>query len=124
MNMRLISLLLALSLGTLAGSGCSSKDTNDEEDHFQFQPVSPDDRGFVDFVGFVVYNPAEGGFYGLKAGEQKYDPLQLPKSYQVDGMQVRVRARLRDWVSGRNWGRMVHVVSIEPCCDPAEDEDD
>lgn len=110
----------------LALAACSSDPTEDAGAGTPLGASRPNAEGYFEFVGHVVYNNFEGGFYGLTSGDEKYDPLQLPRRYQEDGMQVRVRARTRDWVSGRNWGRMIHVVDIEPCCDAkrGDDEDD
>ncbi len=118
-----MSIRVALCGVLLLLAACSSDPKEDaEEERFKVQR-SEDQSGYVEFVGQVTYVPFEGGFYGLVSGADMYDPLLLPKEYQQDGLKVRVRARLRDWVSGRNWGRMVHVVMIEPCCDEKDDDD-
>ncbi len=106
----------------LAGCGSKSPKEDAEEERFHMKRDA-DQKGYVEFVGKVTYVPFEGGFYGLVDGTNMYDPLLLPKEFQQDGLKVKVRARLRDWVSGRNWGRMVHVVAIEPCCDKDKDKD-
>lgn len=117
--------LCLVALLGMTVAGCSSDPKEDEGTDLAVQVSRADAEGYFEFIGHVVYNSFEGGFYGLTAGDKKYDPLQLPREFQSDGMKVRVRARTRDWVSGRNWGRMIHVVEIEPCCQPkADDEDD
>ena len=114
--------LLAALVATVALGGCAS-DPKEDAAEDRYEVKTPDsEEGYVEFVGKVVYVAFEGGFYGLQHGDKKYDPLQLPKEFRQDGMKVRVRARLRDWVSGRNWGRMVHVLAIEPCCEEPEED--
>ena len=107
----------------LAGCGSKNIEEDAEEERFHMKHAESQE-GYVEFVGHVTYVPFEGGFYGLVEGTNMYDPLLLPKEFQQDGLKVRVRARLRDWVSGRNWGRMVHVVAIETCCEKQDEEDD
>lgn len=123
--MKGIQKLFCFVLIGLVLTACSSDPKDDEESSTPLGASRPNTEGYFEFVGHVVYNNFEGGFYGLTSGDEKYDPLQLPRRYQTDGMKVKVRARTRDWVSGRNWGRMIHVVDIEPCCNlQNEDEDD
>lgn len=123
--MKGIQKLCLFMLVGFALAACSSDPKDDDESGTPIGASSPDGQGYFEFVGHVVYNNFEGGFYGLTSGKEKYDPLKLPRRYQTDGMKVKVRARTRDWVSGRNWGRMIHVVEIQPCCNlPENDEDD
>ncbi len=107
----------------LAGCGTKKNAAEDAEEERFHMVRGENQEDYVEFVGNVTYVPFEGGFYGLVEGTNMYDPLLLPKEYQQDGLQVKVRARLRDWVSGRNWGRMVHVVAIERCCEKQEEDD-
>lgn len=47
------------------------------------------DKGFLNAKGIVKYLSLEGGFYGIITGDnQHFDPLNLPKEFQKDGMQI------------------------------------
>lgn len=122
--MKGIQKLCLFALIGFALAACSSDPKEDEGSQTPMGASGLDAEGYFEFVGHVVYNNFEGGFYGLTSGDEKYDPLKLPRRYQTDGMKVKVRARTRDWVSGRNWGRMIHVVEIEACCNLKQDDDE
>lgn len=66
-------------------------------------------------IATVRYIPLEGGFFGLVASDgSQYDPTNLGKEFQQDGLSVRATLRpLRGVVSYRMWGTIVEVVSME-----------
>ena len=65
-------------------------------------------------VGTVRFIELEGGFYGIITPEgDNYLPLNLPKEFQVDGLQVTFSAREeRDVSTIAMWGTPVRIDSI------------
>ena len=74
----------------------------------------------LQFTAKVVYVPLERGFYGLviEETEQKYLPLNLPESFQIDGLKVQVEAVEEKSVVGLHlWGkyiRIFYITTLEP----------
>ncbi len=69
----------------------------------------------ITFSGKVVYQPLEGGFWGLidDAG-QRYLPERLAPAFQHDGLRVLVRATLADETFGiQMWGTRIRLLDIE-----------
>jgi len=64
--------------------------------------------------GTVVYLDLEGGFYGIVADNGKrYDPINLPKEFQQDGLRVSFEAKIRDdLASFHMWGQLVEIIKI------------
>ncbi|EGJ49868.1 hypothetical protein [Desulfocurvibacter africanus] len=67
------------------------------------------------FHGKVVHVDIEDGFYGIVSSEGgHYDPVNLPKEYQQDGIEVRGVARPTDNAIGFHmWGMLVEIISIQ-----------
>jgi len=66
-------------------------------------------------TGTVTFVELEGGFYGI-IGEnnEKYDPIDLPAQYQVDGLRVKFTGRIRDdMASIHMWGKIIEIIGIE-----------
>ncbi len=66
-------------------------------------------------VGTVQLLNIEGGFYGI-AGDDglNYDPTNLKKEFQQDGLHIRFEARIRsDIVNTHQWGTIVEITRIE-----------
>jgi hypothetical protein len=57
----------------------------------------------------------EGGFYGIISDNgEKYDPINLNKEFQVDGLRVRFDAKKREnMVSYHMWGTIIEIINIE-----------
>lgn len=74
----------------------------------------PDGTSFR-FQGTVKYIDIEGGFYGIVSENgDRYNPLDMPPSFKVDGLRVQVTARKSDDVATiMMWGTPVHIVDIE-----------
>ena len=68
------------------------------------------------FEGAVTYTEVEGGAWILRDGEgQAYEPTNLPESYQVEGLRVRVEADvLEDMASFLMVGPIVELKRIAP----------
>lgn len=57
----------------------------------------------------------EGGFYGI-AGDDglNFDPTNLKKEFQQDGLHVRFEARiLTGMVNTRQWGTIIEITKME-----------
>ncbi len=65
--------------------------------------------------GTVRFIDLEGGFYGIIGDDgKKYDPINLSREFQVDGLPVRFEAKVRDDVAAiRMWGTPIEIVEIE-----------
>lgn len=88
--------VLFVLIGTFALSTPSSKD------------------GLIHGTGTVVYLSFEGGFYGIVADDgKKYDPINMPEEFKVDGLRVRFTANLTNYASFHMWGYVVELFFIE-----------
>ena len=65
--------------------------------------------------GQIVYLSLEGGFYGIIAENGgKYDPINLPDEFKIDGLLVEFIAKiLKDRGSFHMWGQIVELLSIK-----------
>jgi hypothetical protein len=63
----------------------------------------------------VINVPIEGGFWGLIAEDgTKYDPIELPVEYQIDGLKVDFQVKELEDVGGiHQWGKIVEIIKIE-----------
>lgn len=66
-------------------------------------------------TGTVRYIDLEGGFYGLVADNgQRYDPINLPRKYAIDGLRIRFQVKEKKKMSGFHmWGKIVEIIKIE-----------
>ena len=69
----------------------------------------------MELEGVIRYNELEGGFYTIQTKEgEAYNPINLPKDFQQDGLPVRARVRLRDDMMGiHQVGPLVEIVEID-----------
>lgn len=81
---------------------------------------NPDDvkkekiQNAISFTGTVVYLNFEGGFWGIIADDgQRYDPIDLPKDLQKEGLRVegKIRPR-RDVAHFHMWGNIVEILEL------------
>ncbi len=86
-------------VGLLCTSACGSITGNDQT------------RNVTATVRFM---PIEGGFYALRGDDSvTYDPRNLPKLFQVDGMRVHSRLNVRSDLGGIHMvGPIVDIVDI------------
>ncbi|MDO8716685.1 MAG: hypothetical protein Q7J73_07775 [Dehalococcoidales bacterium] len=66
-------------------------------------------------TGTVQLLNIEGGFYGI-AGDDglNYDPTNLKKEFQQDGLHVHFEGRiLTGMVNTRQWGTVIEITRIE-----------
>jgi hypothetical protein len=62
----------------------------------------------------VRFISIEGGFYALRGDDSvTYDPTNLPKAFQVDGLRVQSRLNVRSDLGGTHMvGPIVDIVEI------------
>jgi len=80
------------------------------------KPVIPNSTSdIIQITGIVRYLQLEGGFYGIIGDDgEKYKPMNLEPQYEVDGLKVKVQARIVKGVAGIHmWGKSVEVLEIE-----------
>ena len=72
-------------------------------------------KKIIEDTGKIQYNDFEGGFYGIISNDgEKYDPINLPEDFKIDGLLVRYKIRiLDDQVSVHMWGMVVEIINIE-----------
>lgn len=77
-------------------------------------PSAPE-AGVFSFNGTVSFMDLEGGFFVIKADDGTvYDPVNLRKELQVDGLYVAVRARLLEDVANFHMsGPIIEIVKIK-----------
>lgn len=88
--------VLALLMGPL---GCESDGGGNEN---------------VTFTGTVVWKPLESGFFAIDADDgRKFEPINLPREFAVNGLRVRVTARVRDDMASVNmYGTIIEITEI------------
>lgn len=71
-------------------------------------------RETQDITATVRFIPIEGGFYALRGDDSvTYDPTNLHKDFQVDGLRVQSRVQVRsDLVGIHAVGPIVDVIQI------------
>ena len=95
--MRVINFLVMLLFCIVTLSGCLLKDKN-----------------IVEGNGTITYINLEGGFYGIVADDgEHYVPINLPPEFEVDGLRVRFKGKIRDdLVSIHMWGTLLELIYI------------
>jgi len=70
----------------------------------------------ISFTGQVKWQDIEGGFYGIITHDgTKYLPLNLPESYNTDGVTVYVVGTIpTDVMTIQMWGEPIKITSINP----------
>lgn len=63
-------------------------------------------------IGFLNF---EGGFYGIVSDDgEHYDPVNLSREFQVDGLRVRFEVKVLQGVGSIHmWGKVVSILHIE-----------
>ena len=93
--MRIFLAIITLILISL--SGCSSTDGK-----------------YVKGTGTIIHLEFEGGFYGIAADDSVcYDPSNLPKYLEQDGMRVRFIGKINGGCSYHMWGIGIVLTYIE-----------
>ena len=73
------------------------------------------ERDIVEGKGEIRYVDLEGGFYGIISYDgEKYDPVNLPNDFKIDGLHVRFRLRvLSEENSFHMWGKVIYLIEIK-----------
>lgn len=67
-----------------------------------------------DQVGEIQFVDVEGGCWGLLSEGERYEPLDLPERFRVDGLRVRFRGnRVTDMASICQIGPLLRLESID-----------
>ena len=79
------------------------------------QSCTVENEDAVKETGTIVFLSFEGGFYGINGDDGRhYDPTNLPKEFQEEGMRVRFAAKeLPGRASVHQWGTIVELVIIQ-----------
>ena len=104
--MRRLAVLTAIVTATLSTASCSLVTTRDD---------GPCPDGAVCVNGVVRHFTLEGGFWAVRGDDSTtYDPIDgLPAAYQVDGLRVRLTARVRTDVGSFHMaGPVVDVLDL------------
>ncbi|HDZ26699.1 MAG TPA: hypothetical protein ENH65_09365 [Candidatus Aminicenantes bacterium] len=69
----------------------------------------------IEGTGTIIFLGFEGGFYGIvTANNGKWDPINLPSSFHIDGLHVRFKAKTRkDLGSYHMWGEIIELIYVE-----------
>ncbi len=72
-------------------------------------------RDTQDVTATVRFFPFEGGFYALRGDDSvTYDPTNLAKRFQVDGLRVQSRVLIRSDLLGTHMaGPIVDIIEIK-----------
>lgn len=72
----------------------------------------PPDSELLEVFGRVKWVTLEGGFWGFLADDrEKYEPLNLPKALEKEGLAVKLWIRIRpDMVTAHMWGTPMLVA--------------
>ncbi|MFX0033538.1 MAG: hypothetical protein ACFE9P_12810 [Candidatus Hermodarchaeota archaeon] len=73
------------------------------------------DSRVINTTGTIVYLDLEGGFYGIIGDDDNhYDPINLPKDFEIDGLRVAFSALRRDDLGSYHmWGIIIQLVNIQ-----------
>jgi len=67
----------------------------------------------VSGTGAISHMDLEGGFYAIVAdGGGHYDPVNLPKEFEINGLRVDFLVVELSWLGFHMWGEVVLVVYI------------
>ncbi len=117
LSMALTCLLLT---GIVLSGGCIKGPAEKPSQNVTPQITTPvpsplENRSIINRTGTVRFNPIEGGFYGIESDTgERYDPINLHKEFQVDGLRVRFEGRKReDMASFHMWGTLIEIIKIE-----------
>jgi hypothetical protein len=77
----------------------------------------------VTATGTVTHIELEGGFWAIIADDgAKYDPMELGKEFQQEGLRVTFTAKIRtDMVSDHMYGTIIEITAIAKAPAPAKD---
>ncbi len=78
------------------------------------QDYNNGDEQYIITSGTIKYINLEGGFYGILGDNgEKYDPLNLPYNFRIDGLRIFLIAIKREGLfSVHMWGIIIEIISI------------
>ena len=78
-------------------------------------PSGATERDVISLTGTIQFISLEGGFFAIRGDDgTTYDPLNLQRDYQQNGLRVRLKARLRnDVATVRMAGPVIEILEIE-----------
>jgi hypothetical protein len=85
-----------------------------KENRIELKPESEGSGPIIRITGTVRYLPIEGGLFVIRDQEgSRYNPLNLPPEYRIDGLAVEATARRReDLLSVGMVGPIVELLQI------------
>ena len=101
------SLLAALLFGVLAGAlgGCAAEHSSTQQALSADEPVS--------LSGTVHYIKVEGGCWVIDTPRGRFQPVELPERYRIEGLQVQVMLKAAPKVmSACQVAPLAHVESV------------
>jgi hypothetical protein len=108
----LLTILVLLIFGCQVDTGFLSR-----EETFGVGKQSADDtdaKKIIRDTGVIRYINLEGGFYGIIGRKGNYDPVNLPRIFQQDGLRVSFTAELLDDMGSIHmWGKLIRIVSMQ-----------
>ena len=95
-----------LPIMSVVSIGCSKYVNSDKDIQSNENIISAD--------GTIVYQELEGGFFGIITDNgDKYNPVNLPKEFQKDGLKVRFKGKINhDLVGIHMWGKLFEITRI------------
>jgi len=121
MKNKCTALIVLLLTGVMLSGGCIKGPSENNSPNTIQTPtltqVPPpfENKSEINGTGIIKFNSIEGGFYGIVGDNgENYDPINLGKEFQVDGLRVRFEAKKRDdLTSFHMWGTLIEIINIE-----------
>ena len=116
MKKQVIALMVMILL-TVFFLGCDQnlnfiQDVSSSADRAAAAPASPLPKIIKD-VGVIRYINLEGGFFRITGRTGNYNPINLPREFQRDGLNVQFTAEILNAYSINMWGIPVRLISIQ-----------
>lgn len=103
--MKILSKILIVSLIIMTSSFSNSHSQENEDSS----------GNNILITGKIEHLSYEGGFYGIVGDDgTQYKPLNLPESYQIENLHVKVIARPNSKkILTHGWGTPIDIIDIE-----------
>jgi len=80
----------------------------------QINPIKKSKPDLIYNTGVIIYVPLEGCFFGIISDDgNKYDPINLPPEFEIDGLRVIFVGEILDLFSIHMWGRIIRILFIQ-----------
>jgi hypothetical protein len=112
----LLFLSVILIFSCSSEKGTKTKSLPQNVDTRAKETTRADDKNEIrNMNGTIVFKELEGGFYGIEADDgKKYNPINLNKQYQKDGLRIKFDAKVKRGMVGIHmWGEYVEILKIE-----------